>query len=216
VLLLHGYPETSLAWRNVAPDLANEFTVIAADLPGYGESTLSESALDDGRISKRTMGRALADVMRELGISQFAVIGHDRGARVAYRMTLDHSERIRALAVLDVIPILDMAERLTYDAAREMGHWFWLAQSSTAPETLVGRDPDLYVRPHPRAVGRLRRHRTRSHRRVHPLHAQPGGRSDDGRRGTERTGSISSTTKPIERWAVESRARCSPCGRTED
>jgi haloacetate dehalogenase len=85
VLLLHGYPETSLAWRNVAPDLANEFTVIAADLPGYGESTLSESALDDGRISKRTMGRALADVLRELGISQFAVIGHDRGARVAYR-----------------------------------------------------------------------------------------------------------------------------------
>jgi haloacetate dehalogenase len=146
VLLLHGYPETSLAWRNVAPDLANEFTVIAADLPGYGESTLSESALDNGRISKRAMGRALADVMSELGISQFAVIGHDRGARVAYRMTLDHPERIRALAVLDIIPILDMAERLTYDAAREMGHWFWLAQSSTAPETLVGRDPDLYVR----------------------------------------------------------------------
>ena len=146
VLLLHGYPETSLAWRNVAPDLANEFTVIAADLPGYGESTLSESALDNGRISKRTMGRALADVMSELGISQFAVIGHDRGARVAYRMTLDYPERIRALAVLDVIPILDMAERLTYEAAREMSYWFWHAQSSTAPETLVGRDPDLYVR----------------------------------------------------------------------
>lgn len=146
VLLLHGYPETSLAWRNVAPDLANEFTVIAADLPGYGESTLSDRAFENGQISKRAMGRALADVMSELGISQFAVIGHDRRARVAYRMTLDHPERIRALAVLDVIPILDMAERLTYDAAREMGHWFWLAQSSTAPETLVGRDPDLYVR----------------------------------------------------------------------
>jgi haloacetate dehalogenase len=145
-LLLHGYPETSLAWRKVAPDLANDYTVIAADLPGYGESTVSESALDDGRISKRTMGRALADVMSELGMPQFAVIGHDRGARVAYRMTLDHPERVRALAVLDVIPILDMAERLTYDAAREMGHWLWLAQSSTAPETLVGRDPDLYVR----------------------------------------------------------------------
>jgi haloacetate dehalogenase len=146
VLLLHGYPETSLAWRKVAPDLANEFTVIAADLPGYGESTLSDDAMDDGRVSKRIMARALADVMTELGISQAAVIGHDRGARVAYRLALDYPERIRALAVLDVIPILDMAERLTYRAAREMGHWFWLAQPSTVPETLIGLDPDLYVR----------------------------------------------------------------------
>jgi haloacetate dehalogenase len=146
VLLLHGFPETSLAWRKVAPDLANEFTVIAADLPGCGESTLSNDAMDDGRVSKRTMGRGLADVMTELGISQFAVIGHDRGARVAYRLTLDYPERIRALAVLDVIPILDMVERLTYEAARQMGHWFWLAQPSTVPETLIGLDPDLDVR----------------------------------------------------------------------
>jgi haloacetate dehalogenase len=146
VLLLHGYPETSLAWRYVAPDLANDFTVIAADLPGYGDSTLSREAIDRGRISKRTMGQVLVDVMNELGIPQFAVVGHDRGARVAYRLALDYPQRIRALAVLDVIPILDMAERLTYDAARQMGHWFWLAQPSTIPETLIGRDPDLYVR----------------------------------------------------------------------
>jgi haloacetate dehalogenase len=146
VLLLHGYPETSLAWRKIAPDLADEFTVLAADLPGYGDSMLFETAIDDGRISKRAMGRILADVMRELGISQFGVVGHDRGARVAYRLALDCPERIRAVGVLDVIPILDMAERLTYDAARQMGHWFWLAQSSMAPETLIGRDPGLYVR----------------------------------------------------------------------
>jgi haloacetate dehalogenase len=146
VLLLHGYPETSLAWRKVAPELASEFTVIAADLPGYGDSILSDDALEDGRNSKRTMGRALADVMSELGISQFAVVGHDRGARVAYRLALDQPERIHAVAVLDVIPILEMAGRLTYEAARQMGHWFWLAQSSTVPETLIGRDPDLYVR----------------------------------------------------------------------
>ena len=146
VLLLHGYPETSLAWRYVAPDLANDFTVIAADLPGYGDSTLSREAIDRGRISKRAMGRVLVDVMNELGISQFALVGHDRGARVAYRLALDHPQRIRALAVLDVIPILDMAERLTYEAAQQMGHWFWLAQPSTIPETLIGRDPDLYVR----------------------------------------------------------------------
>ena len=85
VLLLHGYPETSLAWRYVAPDLANDFTVIAADLPGYGDSTLFAESIDRGRISKRAMGQVLVDVMNELGISQFAVVGHDRGARVAYR-----------------------------------------------------------------------------------------------------------------------------------
>ena len=146
VLLLHGYPETHLAWRTVAPTLASEFTVIAADLPGYGDSTLSNEAFEDGRISKRTMAGVLANVMTTLQLQTFAVVGHDRGARVAYRMSLDHPERVRALAVLDVIPILDIADRLTYEAAREMGHWFWLAQSSTAPETLVGHDPDLYVR----------------------------------------------------------------------
>jgi haloacetate dehalogenase len=146
VLMLHGYPETSLAWRKIAPALANEFTVVAADLPGYGDSILSEDAIQDGRVSKRTMGHVLADVMSELGISRFAVVGHDRGARVAYRMALDHPGRIRALAVLDVIPVLDMAERLTYEAARQMGHWLWLAQSSTIPETLIGLAPDLYVR----------------------------------------------------------------------
>lgn len=146
VLLLHGYPETGLAWRKVAPQLADEFSVIAADLPGYGDSVLSADAIDDGRISKRTMARALADVMTELGIRQFAVVGHDRGARVAYRLALDLPGRIRALAVLDVIPILDMAEDMTYEAARQMAHWFWLAQPSTVPEALIGRDPDLYVR----------------------------------------------------------------------
>jgi haloacetate dehalogenase len=146
VLLLHGFPETSAAWRKVAPALADEFTVIAADLPGYGDSMLFESAIRDGRVSKRAMAASLAEAMTKLGILQFAVVGHDRGARVAYRLTLDHPERICATAVLDVIPILDMAERLTYEAAREMGHWFWLAQSSTVPEVLIGRDPDLYVR----------------------------------------------------------------------
>jgi haloacetate dehalogenase len=146
VLLLHGYPETSLAWRKVAPDLATEFTVVAADLPGYGESTLSDTLIAEGRVSKRTMARVVADAMGELGIAQYAVVGHDRGARVAYRLTLDQPDRIGALAVLDVIPILDMAERLTYEAARQMGHWFWLAQASTVPETLIGLDPDSYVR----------------------------------------------------------------------
>ena len=146
VLLLHGFPETSLAWRKVAPALATQFTVIAADLPGYGDSTLSPEAFESGRVSKRTMSGVLADAMQVLGFAQFAVVGHDRGARVAYRLVLDYPDRIRALAVLDVLAILDMAEHLTYEAARQMGHWFWLTDSSRVPETLIGRDPDLYVR----------------------------------------------------------------------
>jgi haloacetate dehalogenase len=146
VLLLHGFPETSVAWRKIAPGLTEQFTIVAADLPGYGDSSLSDAAIDNGRVSKRSMAATLAETMAELDISTFAVVGHDRGARVAYRLALDHPERISAIAVLDVIPILDMADRMTYEAARQMGHWFWLAQSSTIPEALIGRDPDLYVR----------------------------------------------------------------------
>jgi haloacetate dehalogenase len=146
VLLLHGFPETSWAWRKIAPDLADSFTVVAADLPGYGESVLDDNAFVDGRLAKRAMARALVDAMSTLDLQRFVVVGHDRGARVAHRMALDHPDRVIGLAVLDVVPILDMAERLTYDAAREMGHWFWLAQPSTFPETLIGRDPAGYVR----------------------------------------------------------------------
>jgi haloacetate dehalogenase len=146
VLLLHGFPETSLAWRKVAPDLADRFSIIAADLPGYGDSSLSDAAFDNGRVSKRAMAQILAEVMSALDIPQFAVVGHDRGGRVAYRLALDHQPRVSAISVLDVVPILDMAERMTYDAARQMGHWFWLAQPSTVPEAIIARDPDLYVR----------------------------------------------------------------------
>ena len=97
------------------PGARDEFTIVAADLPGYGESILSDVVFADGHVTKRTMASALADAMSELGIARFAVVGHDRGARVAYRLALDQPERIGALAVLDVIPILDMAERLTYE-----------------------------------------------------------------------------------------------------
>jgi haloacetate dehalogenase len=122
VLLLHGYPETHLAWRRVAPGLAKRFTVVAADLPGYGDSVLAADLRNSDRVSKRVMARVLADVMTALGVSRFVVVGHDRGARV------------------------EMAERLTYTSARQMAHWFWLAQSSTVPETLIGLDPSLYLR----------------------------------------------------------------------
>jgi haloacetate dehalogenase len=84
--------------------------------------------------------------MTELDAPRFALVGHDRGARVAYRLALDLPQRVDAVAVLDILPILEMADRLTYASARQMAHWFWLAQRSTAPETLIGRDPELYLR----------------------------------------------------------------------
>ena len=146
VLLLHGYPETQLAWRKVAPDLAERFTVVAVDLPGYGDSRVSSDRDATGRISKRTMARVLADLMTELGLSTFAVAGHDRGARVAYRLALDVPERVSNVAVLDILPSLEMANRLTYAAARQMAHWFWLAQPSRIPDALIGLDPESYLR----------------------------------------------------------------------
>jgi haloacetate dehalogenase len=146
VLLLHGYPETHLAWRKVAPDLATRFTIVVADLPGYGESVLSGGLAARDALSKRDMARVLADVMTSLGAPRFAIAGHDRGGRVAYRLALDYPERVIAAAVLDILPIAEMADRLTYDSARQMAHWFWLAQPSRVPETLIGFDPALYLR----------------------------------------------------------------------
>lgn len=138
VLLLHGFPETRAAWHRVAPRLARRYSVIAADLPGYGESLASGG-------SKREMGRALLGFMRELGFARFALAGHDRGARVAYRMALDHPQAISHLAVLDIVPTLDMAQAMSFELAQEMTNWFLLSQPAPFPEDLIGAAPELYV-----------------------------------------------------------------------
>jgi pimeloyl-ACP methyl ester carboxylesterase len=104
VLLLHGFPETHLMWRAVAPLLAREFAVVCPDLPGYGRSGCPASADDHAPYAKRAMARDLAEVMEQLGFARFGVAGHDRGGRVAYRLALDHPERVRRLAVLDIVP----------------------------------------------------------------------------------------------------------------
>jgi haloacetate dehalogenase len=114
--------------------------VIAADLPGYGESF----ARREGG-SKRDMGRMLTEFMLELGFERFAVAGHDRGGRVGYRMALDQPEAVTHLAVLDIVPTLEMAETLTHELAMEMVNWFLLAQPAPFPETLIGADPDFYI-----------------------------------------------------------------------
>jgi haloacetate dehalogenase len=142
LLLLHGYPQTHLAWHRIVPDLAKRFTIVAPDLPGYGDS----SAPRDGDYSKRAMAAAQVDLMAALGFGRFAVAGHDRGGRVAYRLALDHPDRISQLAVLDMVPTLDMWEMMDAAMALAVYHWLFLAQPDGLPEAMIGSNPDDYLR----------------------------------------------------------------------
>jgi len=145
LLLLHGFPETSLMWREVAPLLAREFAVVCADLPGYGHSGCPPSAADHAPYSKRAMAHDMVIVMETLGFDRFAVAGHDRGGRVAYRAALDHPDRVGRLAVLDVLPVDAVWERANADMA--LGFWPWslLAQPEPLPERLIASAPDGVV-----------------------------------------------------------------------
>jgi haloacetate dehalogenase len=137
LLLLHGFPETHLMWRLVAPVLARNFTVVCADLRGYGLSGCPVSAPNHAPYAKRAMARDMVRVMEQLGFPHFSVAGHDRGARVAYRMALDHPDRIRRLAVLDIVPTESAWERA--DARFALGFWPWslLAQPQPLPEKIL-------------------------------------------------------------------------------
>jgi haloacetate dehalogenase len=145
LLLLHGYPQNHLMWRQVAPALARDHTVVAADLRGYGDS--AKPAPDaEGRVySKRLMARDQVGLMRELGFARFALAGHDRGARVAHRLVLDHPEAVERLAVLDIVP----TRHVFRNVSREMGlayyHWFFLAAPNGIPEQMIGADPAFWL-----------------------------------------------------------------------
>ncbi len=145
VLLLHGIPQTHLMWRLVAPALAREFTVVVTDLRGYGASGAPGGGPDHADYAMRDLGREQADVMDQLGCPRFSVAGHDRGARCAYRVALDHPERIDALAVLDIVPTADAFARADRDFA--LGYWVWsfLAAPAPLPERLIAGDPDAFV-----------------------------------------------------------------------
>jgi len=145
LLLLHGYPQTHVMWHRVAPYLAERFTVVAADLRGYGESAKPPSDPAHAAYSKRAMARDQVEVMAGLGFERFAVVGHDRGARVAHRMALDHPERIERAVVLDICPTLAMYERTDMAFASGYYHWFFLIQPYDLPERLIGADPDYYL-----------------------------------------------------------------------
>ncbi|HVL52988.1 MAG TPA: alpha/beta hydrolase [Vitreimonas sp.] len=152
VLLLHGHPQTHLAWRLVAPRLAHHFTVVLMDLRGYGDSSKPDPAPDHSTYSKRAMARDGVAVMRQLGFEDWFVAGHDRGGYVAYRMALDHPEHVRRLAVLDIVPAAEAWNRA--DAAFMLAWWHWafFAQPAPLPEHLVGLDPDWFLTRSPRRV----------------------------------------------------------------
>ncbi|WP_426959931.1 alpha/beta fold hydrolase [Muricoccus radiodurans] len=145
LLLLHGFPQTHLMWRDVAPLLARDFTLLCADLPGYGASTPPDLSPDHAPHSKRAMAAELVAALGHLGHGRFAVAGHDRGGRVAYRMALDHPGRVSHLAVLDVVPTLDAWERA--DARLALGFWPWslLAQPAPLPERLLLAAPEAVI-----------------------------------------------------------------------
>lgn len=145
VLLLHGFPETKRMWRDVAPLLAERFFVVCADLRGYGASSAPPSTADHAAYSKRALAADLVAVMRRLGHYRFAVAGHDRGGRVAYRAALDHPAAVTGLAVLDVLPVDTVWDRA--DARMALGFWPWslLAQPEPLPERLIGAAPDAVI-----------------------------------------------------------------------
>jgi haloacetate dehalogenase len=145
IVLLHGFPRTHLMWRDVARRLAKHFSVVCIDLRGYGQSGCPDSGVDHAAYSKRAMARDVVAVMEHLGFSRFSVAGHDRGGRVAYRLALDHPERVDRIAVLDVVPTADVWERA--DAQFALGFWPWslLAQPEPLPERLVAAAPEVIV-----------------------------------------------------------------------
>lgn len=145
LLLLHGYPQTHVCWHRIAPGLATRFTVVAADLRGYGESSVPEPDAGHRAYSKRRMGEDALALMAALGHPRFRIAGHDRGARVAYRLALDHAMAIERLAVLDIVPTAFVWRGMDWRAAIKSYHWPFLAQPHPLPETLIAAAPETYV-----------------------------------------------------------------------
>jgi haloacetate dehalogenase len=146
VVLLHGYPQTHYCWRRVAPELARSQTVIAPDLRGYGATRAPRGGPLGEGYSKREMAAELAALLDALEVERTALVGHDRGGRVAYRMALDHPERVEWLAVLNIVPTVEQFERVTPSNAIGYWPWFFLAQPAPFPERLIAAAPNHYLR----------------------------------------------------------------------
>ena len=146
LLLLHGYPQTHAMWHKIAPRLAERFTVVAADLRGYGDSGKPAGGAGHEAYSKREIAKDQIGVMAALGFERFALVGHDRGARVSHRLALDHPERVERVALLDIAPTLTVFETVDQTVATAYYHWFFLIQPNGLPERLIGYDPDDFLR----------------------------------------------------------------------
>lgn len=144
LLLLHGYPETHMMWGRVADDLARDFTVVCPDLRGYGGSTKPPSSDDHETSSKRAMARDAVALMAHLGFDRFAVAGHDRGARVTYRLALDNPQAVTRISIMDVIPTGEVWARADRRFALGYWHWSFLVQPHPNPETLIALDPERF------------------------------------------------------------------------
>lgn len=144
LLLLHGYPQTHALWHKVAARLKQRFTLVCADLRGYGDSEKPPTDAEHAPYSKRAMAKDMVEVMAALGHERFAVGAHDRGARVAHRMALDHEERVSRLATLDIAPTREMYANTSDAFARAYWHWFFLIQPAPFPERMIGADPKAY------------------------------------------------------------------------
>lgn len=153
VLLLHGHPRTHATWHKVAPTLARDFTVVAPDLRGYGKSSKPPTTPDHAPYSKRAMAADCAALMQALGHRRFAVVGHDRGCYVAYRLALDFPERVTHLVALDGVPIGDALARCNARFATKWWHWFFYGQTSKAAERYISSNPDAWYGGDPDAMG---------------------------------------------------------------
>jgi len=154
VVLLHGHPRTHTTWHAVAPRLAADLTVVTPDLRGYGRSTLPPDRPGHVQSSKREMARDVARLMTHLGHDRFAVVGHDRGALVAFRTAMDRPERVSHLVVMDGLPVVEHLERTDATFARVWWHWWFLGQTDKPAERVINADPDAWYRtPGPEAIG---------------------------------------------------------------
>ena len=146
LLLLHGYPQTHLMWHKTAPKLSKNFTVIVADLRGYGSSFVLPGGKNHINYSKREMAKDMIQLMRKLGYVKFFVAGHDRGGRVAHRMARDHRKSVIAISVLDICPTLDMYEKTNMSFAKSYFHWYFLIQPKWLPERMIKSDPKKWMK----------------------------------------------------------------------
>ena len=145
VLLLHGFPQSHVMWHRIAPELAREHTVVAADLRGYGDSDRPDAGADHAGYAFRAMAADQVGLMAALGFDRFTVIGHDRGARVTHRMALDHPERVERLALLDILPTAYVYANVDRTFATAYYHWFFLIQPADLPERLIAGDPRYFL-----------------------------------------------------------------------